>query len=297
VLIRFASRDGSATLVELARPALRRLADANRVVYSLADGDQPSLICSLADWATSLGLDVIAGGQGDRGLCVHLRVSSLGCASRIQARVPDDRKALGGAHLPSVHPRPSPSGSFVQFSASVTDMATGASAHQPRFDVLFEPVQIGPVCARNRFFQVPHCNGMGYRDVSAHAEMRAVKAEGARRSSAPSRRKSTTRPRSRRSSRCGCRTTRTSRRSPASPAASTRTMRWPGSSWPATGAADGDGGRGLLVPRDDRRGRLGGHRYAQELGEPPHYGDTVPCLREVTELADARIRRGADGIG
>jgi dimethylamine/trimethylamine dehydrogenase len=39
-------------------------------------------------------------------------------------------------------------------------------------------VQIGPVTARNRFFQVPHCNGMGYRDVTAHAEMRAVKAEG-----------------------------------------------------------------------------------------------------------------------
>jgi dimethylamine/trimethylamine dehydrogenase len=47
-----------------------------------------------------------------------------------------------------------------------------------RFDVLLEPVQIGPVTARNRFFQVPHCNGMGYRDVSAHAGMRAVKAEG-----------------------------------------------------------------------------------------------------------------------
>ncbi|HEX2129845.1 MAG TPA: hypothetical protein VHF58_11575, partial [Solirubrobacterales bacterium] len=47
-----------------------------------------------------------------------------------------------------------------------------------RFDVLLEPVEIGPVTAKNRFFQVPHCNGMGYRDVSAHAEMRAVKAEG-----------------------------------------------------------------------------------------------------------------------
>ena len=47
-----------------------------------------------------------------------------------------------------------------------------------RFDVLLEPVRIGPVTAKNRFFQVPHCNGMGYRDVSAHAEMRAIKAEG-----------------------------------------------------------------------------------------------------------------------
>jgi dimethylamine/trimethylamine dehydrogenase len=48
----------------------------------------------------------------------------------------------------------------------------------PRYDVLFEPVTIGPVTARNRFFQVPHCNGMGYRDPSAVAEMRGVKAEG-----------------------------------------------------------------------------------------------------------------------
>lgn len=48
----------------------------------------------------------------------------------------------------------------------------------PRYDVLFEPVQIGPVTAKNRFFQVPHCNGMGYRDPKGHAEMRSVKAEG-----------------------------------------------------------------------------------------------------------------------
>lgn len=48
----------------------------------------------------------------------------------------------------------------------------------PRFDILFEPVRIGPVTARNRFYQVPHCNGMGYRDPEALAAMRSVKAEG-----------------------------------------------------------------------------------------------------------------------
>ena len=52
------------------------------------------------------------------------------------------------------------------------------SAREPRFDVLFEPVKIGPISAKNRFFQVPHCNGMGYRDISALAMMRQVKAEG-----------------------------------------------------------------------------------------------------------------------
>ena len=52
------------------------------------------------------------------------------------------------------------------------------SVRDPRFDVLFEPMQIGPVVVKNRFFQVPQCSGMGYRDVSSHAEMRATKAEG-----------------------------------------------------------------------------------------------------------------------
>ena len=47
-----------------------------------------------------------------------------------------------------------------------------------RHAVLFEPVPIGPVVAKNRFYQVPHCAGMGYRDPSAGAAMRAVKAEG-----------------------------------------------------------------------------------------------------------------------
>jgi len=51
-------------------------------------------------------------------------------------------------------------------------------ARPARYDVLFEPVKIGPVTARNRFYQVPHCNGMGYRDPTALAHMRGVKAEG-----------------------------------------------------------------------------------------------------------------------
>ncbi len=48
----------------------------------------------------------------------------------------------------------------------------------PRFDILFEPVKIGPVTARNRFYQVPHCNGMSRSYPSSMAEMRGVKAEG-----------------------------------------------------------------------------------------------------------------------
>ena len=51
-------------------------------------------------------------------------------------------------------------------------------SRDPRYDILFEPVRIGPVTAKNRFYQVPHCNGMGRTYPSSMAEMRGIKAEG-----------------------------------------------------------------------------------------------------------------------
>ncbi len=51
-------------------------------------------------------------------------------------------------------------------------------SRDPRYDILFEPLKIGPKTAKNRFYQVPHCNGGGYRDPSAVVEMRRTKAEG-----------------------------------------------------------------------------------------------------------------------
>jgi len=47
-----------------------------------------------------------------------------------------------------------------------------------RYDILFEPVRIGPVTAKNRFYQVPHCCGMGFNWPQTHAKMREMKAEG-----------------------------------------------------------------------------------------------------------------------
>ena len=46
------------------------------------------------------------------------------------------------------------------------------------YDILFEPVQIGPLTAPNRFYQVPHCTGMGHRYPQGEARLRGVKAEG-----------------------------------------------------------------------------------------------------------------------
>ncbi|MHA1152669.1 MAG: oxidoreductase [Alphaproteobacteria bacterium] len=51
-------------------------------------------------------------------------------------------------------------------------------SRDPRYDILFEPVRIGPVTAKNRFYQVPHCNGMGFNQPQSHAKMREMKAEG-----------------------------------------------------------------------------------------------------------------------
>jgi dimethylamine/trimethylamine dehydrogenase len=51
-------------------------------------------------------------------------------------------------------------------------------ARDPRFDVLFEPLPIGPVTLPNRFYQVPHCTGFGVEKPWTQAAHRAVKAEG-----------------------------------------------------------------------------------------------------------------------
>ena len=48
----------------------------------------------------------------------------------------------------------------------------------PRYDCLFEPIRLGPVTAPNRFYQVPHCSGMGWKRPRMLAAMRGVKAEG-----------------------------------------------------------------------------------------------------------------------
>ena len=51
-------------------------------------------------------------------------------------------------------------------------------SRDPRFDILFEPLKIGPVTTKNRFYQVPHCTGMGWQRPNMLAKMRGIKAEG-----------------------------------------------------------------------------------------------------------------------
>ena len=50
----------------LAGPLLARKARSAGVVYSLAWGDQPALICEHVDWARACGFTVVAAGKGTR---------------------------------------------------------------------------------------------------------------------------------------------------------------------------------------------------------------------------------------
>ncbi len=49
---------------------------------------------------------------------------------------------------------------------------------EAKYDILFEPIQLGPKTLKNRFWQVPHCNGAGSDRPGFQAEFRGMKAEG-----------------------------------------------------------------------------------------------------------------------
>ncbi|MBA2516811.1 MAG: dimethylamine dehydrogenase, partial [Solirubrobacterales bacterium] len=51
-------------------------------------------------------------------------------------------------------------------------------ARDPKYDILFEPIQIGPKTLKNRFYQVPHCIGAGSEKPGFQAYHRGIKAEG-----------------------------------------------------------------------------------------------------------------------
>ena len=55
----------------LAGPLLARRAEEAGIIYSLAYGDQPALICELVDWARACGFTVAAAGKGTKYLPVY----------------------------------------------------------------------------------------------------------------------------------------------------------------------------------------------------------------------------------
>jgi predicted homoserine dehydrogenase-like protein len=55
----------------LVGPALRARADRAGVVYSLAYGDQPALICEMVDWGRATGFEIVAAGKGTKYLPLY----------------------------------------------------------------------------------------------------------------------------------------------------------------------------------------------------------------------------------
>jgi dimethylamine/trimethylamine dehydrogenase len=51
-------------------------------------------------------------------------------------------------------------------------------ARDPKYDILFEPIDLGPKTLKNRFYQVPHCIGAGSEKPGFQAYHRGMKAEG-----------------------------------------------------------------------------------------------------------------------
>ncbi len=51
-------------------------------------------------------------------------------------------------------------------------------ARDPKYDILFEPIGVGPKTAKNRFWQTLHCAGPGSERPGAQAAFRGMKAEG-----------------------------------------------------------------------------------------------------------------------
>src|SRR5207253_519855 len=49
-----------------------------------------------------------------------------------------------------------------------------AMARDPKYDILFEPIQLGPKTMKNRFYQIPHCNGFGSEKPLSQAHFRAM---------------------------------------------------------------------------------------------------------------------------
>jgi predicted homoserine dehydrogenase-like protein len=103
----------------LAGPLLARKAREAGIVYSLAYGDQPALICELVDWARCIGLEVIAAGKGTKYLPAYHRST------------PDtvwDHYGISAADAKAGGMNPQMFNSFLDGTKSALEMAAVANA-------------------------------------------------------------------------------------------------------------------------------------------------------------------------
>jgi len=103
----------------LAGPLLARKARDAGIVYSLAYGDQPALICEMVDWARAAGFEVIAAGKGTKYLPEY-HASTPDTVWRYYGLTPEDAR-LGGLNAQMFN-------SFLDGTKSAIEMAAVANA-------------------------------------------------------------------------------------------------------------------------------------------------------------------------
>ena len=103
----------------LAGPLLARRAREAGIVYSLAYGDQPALICEMVDWARAAGFEVMAAGKGTKYLPEY-HASTPQTVWPHYGITPEDAKA-GGMN-------PQMFNSFLDGTKSAIEMAAVANA-------------------------------------------------------------------------------------------------------------------------------------------------------------------------
>ncbi len=103
----------------LAGPLLRRKADQAGIVYSLAYGDQPALICEMVDWARTAGFEPIAAGKGTKYLPAY-HASTPETVWEHYGLTPEQAK-LGGMNAQMFN-------SFLDGTKSALEMAAVANA-------------------------------------------------------------------------------------------------------------------------------------------------------------------------
>ena len=103
----------------LAGPLLAKKAREAGIVYSLAYGDQPALICEMVDWARAAGFEVIAAGKGTKYL-PEFHASTPDTVWRYYGLTAEDAR-LGGLNAQMFN-------SFLDGTKSAIEMAAVANA-------------------------------------------------------------------------------------------------------------------------------------------------------------------------
>ncbi|WP_436638326.1 NAD(P)H-dependent oxidoreductase [Microbaculum sp. FT89] len=117
----------------LAGPALAARARSAGVVYSMAYGDQPALVCEMVDWARACGFDVAAAGKGTKYLPGFHRVTPDDVWSHYG--LSDEQAAAAGMNAQMFN-------SFLDGTKSAIEMAAIANAtglNVPADGLLFPP--------------------------------------------------------------------------------------------------------------------------------------------------------------